>query len=90
MNCRYIYLYAILANCIYKCIIIYSPLQGLIQKRGIDKMSNKKSITICTAFITVKGRRIYARDVGKKAFCFEVTPEQNKAYHEKKKQKIKK
>lgn len=44
-----------------------------------------KNITICTAFITVKGRRIYAKDVGKKAFCFEVTPEQHKEYLEKKK-----
>ncbi|MDA2235065.1 hypothetical protein PDM89_18500 [Bacillus cereus] len=39
---------------------------------------------ICRPFITVKGRRIYAKDVGKKAFCWEVTPEAHKAYLEKK------
>ncbi|MCT1904134.1 hypothetical protein [Oceanobacillus sojae] len=40
---------------------------------------------ICRAFITVKGRRIYAKDVGKKAFCWEVTPEKHQEYLEKKK-----
>ncbi|WP_179958505.1 hypothetical protein [Bacillus sp. BPN334] len=40
---------------------------------------------ICRPFITVKGRRIYAKDVGKKAFCWNVTPEQHKDYLEKRK-----
>jgi len=35
---------------------------------------------IYTAFITVKGRRIYAKDVGKKAFVFYVTKEQHEEY----------
>jgi len=46
---------------------------------------------ICRPFITKNGVRIYAKDVGKKAFCWEVTEEENKAYHEKKaKEKAKK
>ncbi|SER00121.1 hypothetical protein SAMN05216232_3922 [Virgibacillus subterraneus] len=44
-------------------------------------------MVICRPFITVKGRRIFAKDVGKKAFCFEVTPEQHKEYMKKKKEK---
>ncbi|MGD6994015.1 hypothetical protein [Sutcliffiella horikoshii] len=44
---------------------------------------------ICRPFITVKGRKIYAKDVGKKAFCWEVTPEAHKDYLEKKKQEEK-
>ncbi|WP_201717031.1 hypothetical protein [Rossellomorea arthrocnemi] len=39
---------------------------------------------ICRPFITVKGRRIDAKSVGKKAFCWEVTEEEHKAYLEKK------
>lgn len=35
---------------------------------------------VYTAFITVKGRRIYAKDVGKKAFVFYVTQEQHEEY----------
>ncbi|MFC4403341.1 hypothetical protein [Gracilibacillus xinjiangensis] len=45
---------------------------------------------ICRPWITVKGRRIYAKDVGKKAFCFEVTPEQHKKYLENKEKANKK
>lgn len=42
-------------------------------------------MVICRPFITVKGRKIFAKDVGKKAFCWEVTEEQHKEYLEKKK-----
>jgi hypothetical protein len=39
---------------------------------------------ICRPYITVKGRRIFAKDVGKKAFCWEVTPEEHQEYLKKK------
>ncbi|MBH0156778.1 hypothetical protein IHV10_10400 [Fictibacillus sp. 5RED26] len=39
---------------------------------------------ICRPYITVKGRRIFAKDVGKKAFCWEVTPEEHREYLKKK------
>ncbi|WP_421385549.1 hypothetical protein ACOJQI_22805 (plasmid) [Bacillus salacetis] len=39
---------------------------------------------ICRPFITVKGQRIHAKSVGKKAFCWEVTEEQHQAYLQKK------
>lgn len=39
---------------------------------------------IFTPFITVNGRRIFAKEVGLKVFRFEVTEEQHKAYLEKK------
>ncbi|MEC1275275.1 MULTISPECIES: hypothetical protein [Bacillus] len=40
---------------------------------------------ICRPYITLKnGQRLYASSVGKKAFCFEVTEEQHKAFLEKK------
>jgi len=31
-------------------------------------------LMICRPYITVKGRRLYARDYGKKAFCFLGSP----------------
>lgn len=40
---------------------------------------------ICRPWITVNGVRIYAKDKGLKAFCWEVTPEQHEAYLAKKK-----
>lgn len=43
---------------------------------------------ICRAYITLKnGQRLYAKQVGKKAFCWEVTEEEHKAYLEKRKKK---
>lgn len=46
---------------------------------------------ICRAFITLKdGTRLYAKQVGKKAFCWEVTEEEYKAYLEKQKKNQKK
>lgn len=40
---------------------------------------------ICRPFITLRnGKRLYAHEKGLEAFCFEVTPEQHKAYLEKK------
>ena len=39
---------------------------------------------ICRPWITRNGVRIYARDLGLKAICWEVTEEQHKAYLEKK------
>jgi len=44
---------------------------------------------ICRPWITVKGVRIYAKDRGLKAFCWEVTPEEHQAYLDKKKEKEK-
>jgi hypothetical protein len=44
---------------------------------------------ICRPFITRNGVRIYARNHGLKAFCWDVTEEQHKAYLEKKKNKDK-
>lgn len=42
-------------------------------------------VTICTPYITLRnGKRLFAHEKGKEAFCFEVTPEQHKAYLEKK------
>ena len=38
---------------------------------------------ICRAYITIDGQRIYAKDYGKKAFCF--FPSSNKKKAEKKK-----
>jgi hypothetical protein len=47
-------------------------------------------MVICRAFITLKnGQRLYASQVGKKAFCWEVTEEENKKYHQEKKKKKK-
>lgn len=41
---------------------------------------------ICRAFITLKdGTRLYAKQVGKKAFCWEVSEEEHKEYLKKKK-----
>jgi len=41
---------------------------------------------ICRPYITLKnGKRLYAHEKGKKAFCFEVTPEQHKEYMKKRK-----
>lgn len=41
---------------------------------------------ICRPFITLRnGKRLYAHEKGKEAFCFEVTLEQHKEYMEKKK-----
>ncbi|MGG4549680.1 hypothetical protein ABER02_18195 [Rossellomorea marisflavi] len=45
---------------------------------------------ICTPFITKNGVRLYASTFGKKAFCFDVTEEQHKAYLEKKAAKAEK
>lgn len=46
---------------------------------------------ICRPFITKNGVRIYAKDRGMKAFCWEVTEEEHQAYLEKKaKEKAKK
>lgn len=43
---------------------------------------------VCSAYITLKnGQRLYANQVGKKAFCWEVTEEKHKEYLEKKKKK---
>lgn len=39
---------------------------------------------ICRPFITRNGVRVYAKDRGLKAFCWEVTEEQHQAYLEKK------
>ncbi|WP_168214713.1 MULTISPECIES: hypothetical protein [unclassified Lysinibacillus] len=37
------------------------------------KNENKNNkVKICRPYITVKGKRIYAKDCGKKAFCFYV------------------
>jgi hypothetical protein len=48
-------------------------------------------LKICRPWITKNGVRIYAKNVGKKAFCWEVTEEEHKAYLEKKaKEKAKK
>ncbi len=41
---------------------------------------------ICTPYITLRnGKRLYAYEKGKEAFCFKVTPEQHKEYLERKK-----
>ncbi|WP_179194343.1 hypothetical protein [Bacillus thuringiensis] len=46
---------------------------------------------ICRSYITLKnGTRLYAKSVGKKAFCWEVTDEEHKEYLEKKKKQSKK
>lgn len=45
---------------------------------------------ICRPWITVKGVRIYAKDRGMKAFCWEVTEEEHKAYLENKEKEKKK
>jgi hypothetical protein len=45
---------------------------------------------ICRPWITVKGERIFAKDRGLKAFCWEVTEEEHQAYLEKKKEEKKK
>lgn len=46
---------------------------------------------ICTPYITLRnGKRLYAHEKGKEAFCFEVTPEQHKKYMERKKKEKKK
>ncbi|MDH6351951.1 hypothetical protein M2298_003935 [Brevibacillus sp. 1238] len=43
---------------------------------------------ICTPYITLRnGHRLYAHEKGLEAFCFEVTPEQQKKYEEKKRNK---
>lgn len=40
---------------------------------------------ICRSFITLRnGQKLFASQVGKKAFCWEVTAEEHKAYLEKK------
>lgn len=45
-------------------------------------------MVICRAYITLRnGQRLYASQVGKKAFCWEVTPEKHKEYLEKKKKR---
>lgn len=46
---------------------------------------------VCTPYITLRnGRVLHAHEVGKQAFCFEVTEEENKAYLEKKAKKAEK
>ncbi len=46
---------------------------------------------VCTPFITLRnGRRLYANEVGKEAFCFEVSEEQQQKYLKKKQAKIEK
>lgn len=45
---------------------------------------------ICRPWITVKGVRIYAKDRGLKAFCWEVSEEEHQEYLEKQKEKKKK
>jgi hypothetical protein len=40
---------------------------------------------ICRPWITVKGVKIYAKDRGLQAFCWEVTPEEHQDYLDKKK-----
>lgn len=42
---------------------------------------------ICRPYITRNGVKIYAKDQGLKAFCWEVTEEQHQAYLEKKAEK---
>lgn len=40
---------------------------------------------VCTPFITLRnGKRLFAFEKGKEAFCFEVTEEQHKKYQDKK------
>lgn len=41
-------------------------------------------IKVCRPWITRNGVRIFAKDVGKKAFCWYVTEEKHKEYLEKK------
>lgn len=46
---------------------------------------------ICRPFITLRnGRKLYAHEVGKKAFCWEVSPEKEEAYKQKQAEKAKK
>lgn len=46
---------------------------------------------VCTPYITLRnGRKLFAHEVGKEAFCFEVTEEQHKKYIEKKNKQDKK
>lgn len=43
---------------------------------------------VCTPYITLRnGHRLYAHEKGLEAFCFEVSPEQQKKYEEKKQKK---
>lgn len=43
---------------------------------------------ICTPYITLRnGKRLFAHEKGLEAFCFEVTPEQQQKYLEKKAKK---
>ncbi|WP_176538677.1 hypothetical protein [Bacillus cereus] len=45
---------------------------------------------ICRPFITLKnGTKLYAKSVGKKAFCWEVSDEEHKEYLAKKKKQSK-
>jgi hypothetical protein len=45
----------------------------------------KYIMLVCTPFITLRnGRRLLASEVGKEAFCFEVTEEEHKKYLDKK------
>jgi hypothetical protein len=43
------------------------------------------NMKICRPWITVKGVKIYAKDRGLQAFCWEVTPEEHQDYLDKKK-----
>jgi hypothetical protein len=57
-----------------------------------DKKNNKSGVIalvrICRPYITRKdGVRVYAKDLGLKAICWEVTEEENRAYWEKRKAK---
>lgn len=61
----------------------FGPLARKILKQGVTK-----NMLICRAYITLKdGTRLYAKDVGKKAFCWEVSEEEYKEYLEKKQNK---
>lgn len=52
--------------------------------QGINYLGSDIRMKICRPFITKNGVKIFAKDVGKKAFCWEVTEEQHQAYLEKK------
>lgn len=61
------------------CNTVKGPLQDIKLRREMIKMM------ICTPYITLRnGKRLFAHEKGLEAFCFEVTPEQNKKYMEKK------
>jgi hypothetical protein len=58
----------------------------LLQGFDTINLEGMMFMLICTPFITLKnGKKLFAHEKGKEAFCFEVTEEEHQKYMEKKK-----